>query len=85
MSARAATSEIASVNDDAYAPRIAVSSFWAIRRWAAAEAAVGFEVASLTTRLILAPPSALMPPAALISSATSSMPLRLAELSVGSG
>ena len=43
MSARAATSEIASVNDDAYAPRIAVSSFWVIRRWATAEAAVGFE------------------------------------------
>ena len=61
MSARAVTSEIASVNDDAYAPRIAVSSFWVIRRWATAEAAVGFEVASLTTRLILAPPSALMP------------------------
>src|SRR5262249_6406984 len=40
------------------------------------DAVVGFEVESLTTRLILAPLSALMPPAALISSATSSMPLR---------
>src|SRR5262245_29617755 len=76
MSARAVTSEIASVNDDANAPMTAVSSFWVIRRWATVGAVVGFEVASLTTRLILAPPSALMPPAALIVSATSSMPLR---------
>src|SRR5262245_14665779 len=53
-----------------------VSSFWVIRRWATLGAMVGFEVASLTTRLILAPPSALMPPAALIASATNSMPLR---------
>jgi len=59
MSARAVTSEIASVNGDANAPRIAVSSFWLIRRWAVVDAVVGFEVASLTIRLILAPPSAL--------------------------
>jgi hypothetical protein len=76
ISARAVTSDITSVNDDAYAPRTAVSSFCVIRRWATVEAVVGFEVASLTTRLILAPPSALMPPAALIVSATNSMPLR---------
>jgi hypothetical protein len=76
MSARAVTSEIASVNDDANAPRTAVSSFWVIRRRAIVGAVVGFEVASLTTKLILAPPSALMPPAALIPSATNSMPLR---------
>src|SRR5262245_22731619 len=75
MSARAVTSEIASVNDDAYAPRTAVSSFWAIRRWATAGAVIGFEVASLTIRLILAPPSALIPPAALTASATNSMPI----------
>ncbi|MGB8124776.1 MAG: hypothetical protein WCF50_13865, partial [Pseudolabrys sp.] len=53
-----------------------MSSFWLIRRWAAVAAVVGFEVASMTIRLILAPPSALMPPAALTASATSSMPLR---------
>src|SRR5262245_39256806 len=76
MSARAVTSEIASVNDDANAPMTAVSSFWLIRRCATVGAVDGFEVASLTTRLILAPPSALMPPAALIASATSSIPLR---------
>jgi hypothetical protein len=58
MSARAVTSEIASVNDDAKAPRIAVTSFSVIRRRATVDAVVGFEVESLTTRLILAPPSA---------------------------
>src|SRR5260370_33659472 len=51
MSARAVTSEIGSVNDDANAPMTAVSTFWVIRRWATVGAVVGFEVASLTTRL----------------------------------
>ena len=48
-----------------------MSSFWVISRWATAGAMDGFKVASLTTKLILVPPSALMPPAALIASATS--------------
>src|SRR5262249_41089034 len=43
MSARAVTSEIVSVNDDANAPRTALRSFWAIRRWATVGAMVGFE------------------------------------------
>src|ERR1035437_892238 len=76
MSRRSVTSEIAMVSDDAKAPRMAVTSFCVMSRCATVPAVVGVEVASATTRLILAPPSALMPPAALISSATSSMPLR---------
>jgi hypothetical protein len=76
ISRRSVTSEMAMVSDDAKAPRIAVTSFCVMRRCATVAAVVGVEVESATTRLILAPPSALMPPAALISSATSSMPLR---------
>jgi hypothetical protein len=76
MSRRSVTSAMAIVSDEAKAPRIAVTSFWAMSRCATVAAVAGVDVESATTRLIIAPPSALMPPAALISSATSSMPLR---------
>src|SRR5690606_3491253 len=45
-------------------------------RCATVPAVVGVEVESATIKLIFAPPSALMPPAALISSATNSIPFR---------
>ncbi|KAF0119494.1 MAG: hypothetical protein FD152_4493, partial [Xanthobacteraceae bacterium] len=73
---RSVTSEMAMVSAEAKAPRMAITSFCAMRRWATLAAVVGVEVESAITRLILAPPRALMPPAALISSATSWMPLR---------
>src|SRR5690606_14337441 len=76
MPRRSVTSEIAMVSEEAKAPRIATTWFCEIIRWATLAAVVGVEVPSATTRLIFAPPRPLMPPAALISSATSSMPLR---------
>src|SRR5882724_2648643 len=76
MSRRSMTSEIAIVSEDAKAPSRAVMSCWVMSRWATVPAVVGVEVASATTRLIFAPPSSAIPPAVLISSATSSMPLR---------
>jgi hypothetical protein len=75
-SCRSLTSEIAMVSDEANAPRMATTSFCVISRCATVPAVVGVEVESETIRLIFAPPSSLIPPAALISSATSSMPLR---------
>src|SRR5690606_5532485 len=76
MPRRSVTSEIAMESEEAKAPRIATTWFCEIIRWATLAAVVGVEVPSATIRLILAPSRPAMPPAALISSATSSMPLR---------
>src|ERR1700722_6127826 len=76
MSRRSVTSEIAIVSDETKAPNTAVISCWVMSLWATLPAVVGVEVASATIRLIFAPPSSAIPPAALISSATSSIPLR---------
>lgn len=76
MPRRSATSDTARVSEEANAPRMAATLFCAISRCATVPAVVGVEVLSATTRFTLAPPSAAMPPAALISSATSSIPLR---------